>query len=202
MGRRPRTIEVADDGWSVSILDQTALPHRVVVRTVTTCAEMAEAIRTMRVRGAPLIGAAAAYGLCLALRTDPANAAVDAAMTMLRATRPTAVNLAAALARLDAVVRPLPLGSRVAAAYAEAAALCVEDVAINQAIGDHGAALLRTVAAADGRVQVLTHCNAGYLATVDWGTALAPVYRAHDGGVPVHVWISETRPRGQGALTA
>jgi len=202
VGRRPRTIEVADDGWSVSILDQTALPHRVVVRTVTTCAEMAEAIRTMRVRGAPLIGAAAAYGLCLALRTDPANAAVDAAMTMLRATRPTAVNLAAALARLDAVVRPLPLGSRVAAAYAEAAALCVEDVAINQAIGDHGAALLRTVAAADGRVQVLTHCNAGYLATVDWGTALAPVYRAHDGGVPVHVWISETRPRGQGALTA
>jgi methylthioribose-1-phosphate isomerase len=199
---RPRTIGLAEDGWSVEILDQTALPHAVVVRRVTSCDAMAEAIRTMRVRGAPLIGAAAAYGLCLALRDDPSDGQVERAAATLRATRPTAVNLAAALARMRSAVEGVSPGDRAGAAYAEAAAICAEDLAVNRAIGEHGLALLRTVSRRGTPVDVLTHCNAGYLATVDWGTALAPVYFAHDAGMAVHVWVSETRPRSQGALTA
>jgi methylthioribose-1-phosphate isomerase len=199
---QPPTIALAADGWSVDILDQTALPHRVVIRRLRTAADMAEAIRSMRVRGAPLIGAAAAYGLSLGLREDPSDAGLDAGVALLRATRPTAVNLAAALDRVTAVVRPLAPGARAEGAYAVAAAICAEDVALNRRIGEHGIGLLRARIASGGPVQVLTHCNAGYLATVDWGTALAPVYQARSEGLPVHVWVSETRPRGQGALTA
>jgi methylthioribose-1-phosphate isomerase len=199
---QPSTITLAGDGWSVDILDQTALPHRIVIRTLRSVADMAEAIRRMRVRGAPLLGAAAAYGLALSLRDDPSDAGLEEAVALLRATRPTAVNLAAALDRVASAVRSLAAGDRAEAAYAVAAAICAEDVALNRAIGVHGLALLREWAAAARTVRVLTHCNAGYLATVDGGTALAPVYHARAEGLPVHVWVSETRPRGQGALTA
>jgi methylthioribose-1-phosphate isomerase len=197
-----RTIGLAADGWAVEILDQTALPHARVVRRIATVAAMAEAIRAMRVRGAPLIGAAAAYGLCLALRDDPSDAALDRGAALLRATRPTAVNLAGALTRVTEAVRRLPAARRVERAYAEARAICDEDAAVNRAIGEHGYALLRPLARGGAPVRVLTHCNAGRLATVEWGTALAPVYRAQEAGLAVEVWVSETRPRGQGALTA
>jgi len=201
-----RTIRLADDGCSVEILDQTRLPFEVVVRELRTLADAAEAIACMRVRGAPLIGVTAAYGLCLALRQDPGDANVAAACKELLATRPTAVNLAAALDAVRAEVLSLPLPERAAAAYALAARLADADVATNRAIGEHGLALLEAAAARAERgapVNVLTHCNAGALATVDLGTALAPVYLAHDRGIPVHVWVSETRPRNQGAgLTA
>jgi methylthioribose-1-phosphate isomerase len=197
-----RTIGIAADGWAAEILDQTALPYRRAIRRVATVEAMAEAIRVMRVRGAPLIGAAAAYGLCLALREDPSDAALERAAALLRATRPTAVNLEAALARVIAAVRGLAAAHRVERAYAEAAAICAEDAAINRAIGEHGHAVLADVARRRTPVRVLTHCNAGRLATVAWGTALAPVYLAHEAGLPVEVWVSETRPRGQGALTA
>jgi len=199
---QPPTIVVSADGRGVDILDQTDLPHRVTIRTVRRPADMAEAIRTMRVRGAPLIGAAAAYGLALAVRDDPSDAALEAAVALLRATRPTAVNLAAALERVTAAIRALAPAARAARAWAVAADICAEDVALNRAIGEHGLPLLRARAGSGRPVRVMTHCNAGYLATVDWGTALAPVYRARSEGLPVHVWVSETRPRGQGALTA
>jgi methylthioribose-1-phosphate isomerase len=198
-----RTIRLAADGWAIDIVDQTRLPHAFVQRRLTTVAEAAEAIRTMRVRGAPLIGAAAAYGMCLAVREDPSDGALDHAAAVLRSTRPTAVNLEAAILRMLDCLRDVQPGDRVAVAYREAARVCEEDVAVNRAIGDHGLAVLRTLVHDGNRpVQVLTHCNAGRLATVDWGTALAPVYRAHEEGVPVHVWVTETRPRNQGLLTA
>ncbi len=203
-GRPWRTLWLNADGWSVSAIDQTTLPHTFTVVRLETPDAAADAIRRMVVRGAPLIGAVAAYGLCLALRADPSPAALARATRLLANTRPTAINLRHALDRVAAAVQSLPPADRAAAAYAEAAAICEEDVARNTAIGDHGLPLLRAVAERTGRpVQVLTHCNAGWLATIDGGTALAPVYRAHDAGLPVHVWVSETRPRNQGsALTA
>jgi len=200
---RWRTIQLAPDGWSVEIVDQTRLPGDVVQRRLTTVAMVADAIRTMQVRGAPLIGATAAYGICLAVRADPSDGGLARAADLLRATRPTAVNLAAALARMRARLHGAPEGSRQEIAYAEAQRICEEDVAVNRAIGEHGLAVLKALLPhAQRPVQVLTHCNAGHLATVEWGTALAPVYRAHQEGVPVHVWVSETRPRNQGLLTA
>ena len=160
----------------------------------------------MVVRGAPLIGATAAYGVALAMRADASDAALDAALALLGATRPTAVNLRWALARMRRRLRAAAAGSARGAAYAEAAAICDEDVALCRAIGEHGLALIREIARASDRrrrVNILTHCNAGWLATVDWGTALAPIYVAHDAGIAVHVWVDETRPRNQGAaLTA
>lgn len=203
-GTPTRSIRPLPDQSGVEIIDQTRLPHALVFRTLRTLEEAAEAIRVMRVRGAPLIGATAAYGLALALAADASDALIDAACERLMTTRPTAVNLRWALERLRARLLPLPAQARRAAAWAEAAAICEEDVAINAAIARHGLALIRDVHAAKGRaVKLMTHCNAGWLATVDWGTALAPVYAAHDAGVPVHVWVSETRPRNQGAaLTA
>jgi methylthioribose-1-phosphate isomerase len=160
----------------------------------------------MQVRGAPLIGATAAYGVCLALREDASDEALDRAIETLAAQRPTAINLRWALEEMRKAVRNLPREKRVAAAYARAAAICDEDVETNRAIGRYGAALLREIAARKGpgeRVNVLTHCNAGWLATVDRGTAIAPIYEAHDAGIPLHVWVDETRPRNQGAaLTA
>jgi methylthioribose-1-phosphate isomerase len=206
-GKPFRSIWVDDDGWSVRIIDQTRLPWAFAVVRLTEVAQVVQAIRTMQVRGAPLIGAAAAYGLCLALRRDSATEAMERDAAMLAATRPTAVNLRWALERMLTRLRNTARGDRVAAAYAEAAAIADEDVAQNAAIGVHGLPLIETAAAAkpgrSGRVNVLTHCNAGWLATVDWGTALAPIYRAHDRGIAVHVWVDETRPRNQGAaLTA
>ncbi|PPB82691.1 methylthioribose-1-phosphate isomerase [Albidovulum inexpectatum] len=202
-GRHYRTIWTEDD--AVVILDQTLFPHRFETRRLTTAEDAAEAIRVMRVRGAPLIGATAAYGLALALRADPSDMGLLAAREMLAATRPTAINLVWALDRVIARISPLPLARRASAAWDEAGRICDEDVAINATIGDHGLGLIRAVAARKrgAPVNILTHCNAGWLATVDWGTATAPIYKAHDAGIPVHVWVDETRPRNQGAfLTA
>ncbi|MFQ5417500.1 MAG: S-methyl-5-thioribose-1-phosphate isomerase, partial [Myxococcota bacterium] len=197
-----RSLWLADDGWTVEIIDQTELPHRFVTRSLATLADAVAAIADMRVRGAPLIGATAAYGVCLQVRRDPRDAAVGEACAALLAARPTAVNLAWALGEMRSALAEVSAGERAEAAYRRAGALCDDDVATCRAIGEHGAALIE--AAQAGRpVNVLTHCNAGWLATVDWGTALAPVYVAHDRGIPVHVWVDETRPRNQGArLTA
>ena len=201
-----RTIWPADDGWAVEIIDQTQLPHRFVTTRLETVEDAAAAIRSMQVRGAPLIGATAAYGICLAVRDDASDAAIDRAAEMLAGTRPTAVNLRWALDRMRDHLRNRPHAERPAAAYAKAAEICDDDVATNHAIGTHGLPLIEQAWSKAGKerpVNILTHCNAGWLATVDWGTALAPIYMAHDQGVPVHVWVDETRPRNQGAaLTA
>jgi methylthioribose-1-phosphate isomerase len=199
-----RTIWPADDG-SIEVIDQTLLPHRFATARLADPDEVARAIVTMQVRGAPLIGATAAYGVALALREDPGDAALDAVLAKLAATRPTAVNLRWALAEMDRAVRPLPETERAAAAFAKAAAICDEDVETNRRIGESGLTLLRQHAERKNGapVNVLTHCNAGWLACVDWGTALSPLYQAHDEGLPIHVWVDETRPRNQGAaLTA
>jgi len=205
-GRPTRTIWPAADGsGDVEILDQTLLPHAVEVTRLASLAQAAHAIRTMQVRGAPLIGATAAYGVCLALREDASDAGLDAAMKCLIATRPTAVNLAWALGQMDEAVRPLPPSDRYDAAWARAAAICDEDVEACRRIGEHGLELIRKIVPrrADGVVKVLTHCNAGWLAALDWGTALAPIYAAQAAGIAIHVWVDETRPRNQGAsLTA
>lgn len=186
------------------IIDQTGLPHEFVVRRLTLLAEAAEAISVMQVRGAPLIGATAAYGIALAALQAVDDDALRAAGDLLVATRPTAVNLRWAVERLLKRLLVLPVAARLAAAWDEAATICEEDVAQNQAIGQHGLRLLRTLAARkSGPINILTHCNAGWLATVDWGTALAPIYAAAEAGLDVHVWVDETRPRNQGAsLTA
>jgi methylthioribose-1-phosphate isomerase len=205
-GKWTRNIWIEPDGWSVGIIDQTKLPHVMKTVRLASLADAARAISSMQTRGAPVIGAVAAYGLCFALRADASDAAMEEAYATLLATRPTAVNLKWGLDEVMAAVRNLPRSERVAAAYARAAAICREDIANNEAIGRHGLAVIERVAAAKGPgapVNVLTHCNAGWLATVDWGTALAPIYRAHDDGIPIHVWVGETRPRNQGAaLTA
>ena len=204
-GEHYRTIWLAEDGESVEIIDQTLLPHRFATKTLSTVSDAARAIRTMQVRGAPLIGAAAAYGVALAMREDASDESLDRAHGTLLQTRPTGVNLKWALDDMRAHLRNNPGADRVAAAYARAAAISDEDVAINDAIGTHGLALLRDIAKKKphGPLNVLTHCNAGWLATVDWGTALAPVYKAHDAGIDIHVWVDETRPRNQGmSLTA
>jgi methylthioribose-1-phosphate isomerase len=207
----PRTLRPS--GEHVLTLDQARLPFEVVELALRDAPACAHAIASMQVRGAPLIGAVAAFGLAFALREAAGDAALEAAFERLAATRPTAVNLRWALARVRARVRPLPEGERAAAAWVEAVGIAEEDIAINAAIGAHGAALLREVAArraaahrpvdAAAPLQVLTHCNAGRLAAVAHGTALAPIYALHAAGVPLHVWVDETRPRNQGAsLTA
>lgn len=188
----------------VRVIDQSRLPFEFATLDLTTLEDAAQAIRAMVVRGAPLIGATAAYGLALALRRDGSDAGIAESVRVLRATRPTAVNLAWALERVRTLVSRLPPAERAAAAFAEAGRICEEDVAQCHAIGVHGAQLLHAAAkTVRRRVNVLTHCNAGWLACVDWGTALSPVYVAHDAGIDVHVWVDETRPRNQGAsLTA
>jgi len=205
-GKPTRTIWLEPDGWSVGVIDQTALPHRYVTARLTNLAEAAHAIRAMVIRGAPLIGAAAAYGMCLALREDASDEALERAYATLLAARPTAINLKWALEEMMAAVRNRPRAERTAAAYRRAAEICDEDVAINKAIGRNGLPLIEAVAARKKPgepVNVLTHCNAGWLATVDVGTATAPIYLAHDKGIAVHVFADETRPRNQGAsLTA
>ncbi|MGD8440194.1 MAG: S-methyl-5-thioribose-1-phosphate isomerase [Holophagae bacterium] len=200
-----RTIWVADDGRSVDVIDQRALPYSFEIMRLATVEQAAHAISEMVVRGAPLIGATAAYGVCLALLKDPMHGSLDRALEMLSSTRPTAVNLRWALHEMDQAVRYLAPDERVAAAYRRAARICDDDVEISKRIGQHGLAVLRDLAEAKsaGPLNILTHCNAGWLATVDWGTALAPIYMAHDHGLDIHVWVDETRPRNQGAsLTA
>ena len=201
-----RSIWPAEDGRRIEIIDQTRLPHEFVVVQLSNLEQTADAIRHMLVRGAPLIGATAAYGFCLGLHDASDDGALQQIADTLMACRPTAVNLRWAIQRMLAVLTPLPPSERIGAAYKEANAICEEDVATNKSIGNHGAGLLREIWERKGAgesVNILTHCNAGWLATVDWGTALAPVFRAHLDGIPVHVWVDETRPRNQGAhLTA
>ena len=205
-GTPMRTIWLARDGWSVEIIDQTRLPHRFETVTLRTPEEAARAIRDMLVRGAPLIGATAAYGMALAARADASDAGLERVYDLLLATRPTAINLRWALDEMMATLRNVPHADRAGRAYARAAEICDEDVEINAAIGRHGLAVFEDIFSrkpAGEPLNVLTHCNAGWLATVDWGTATAPIYMAHDKGLPVHVWVDETRPRNQGAsLTA
>ena len=189
----------------LEIIDQRWLPHELRIQPVATLQDFADAITQMRVRGAPLIGATAAYGMACAMAGDPSDAAMDAAWATLNRTRPTAVNLRWALDRCRAALRPLPPADRAAAALRLAHAIADEDVEINRRIGEHGLSLIRQIAArkpADEPVRLLTHCNAGWIATVDWGTATSPIYQAHDAGIALHVWVDETRPRNQGALTA
>lgn len=201
-----RSLRLAPDGVSVLILDQTVLPHEVKTVRLRTLDQAAHAIRTMQVRGSNLIGVTAAYGMALALRADASDSGLESAYSVLIATRPTAVNLRWALDRMRDFLRPMPASRRVDAAYAKSAELLEEDVATNRAIGDHGLALFRELLAkrpGGEPLRVLTHCNAGRIATLDWGTATAPIYRAQQEGLPIHVWVSETRPRNQGAaLTA
>jgi methylthioribose-1-phosphate isomerase len=203
-GRPWRSIWVADDARTVQVIDQRHLPHDFVVADLVTMDQAAVAIRDMWVRGAPLIGATAAYGMALQMAADPSDAGLGHGFDRLLATRPTAVNLRWALEDMRARLAPLAASDRRDAAYARAARVCDEDVAINHRIGLHGLTLISDIAARkDGPVNILTHCNAGWLATVDWGTATAPVYLAAAQGIPVHVWVDETRPRNQGAhLTA
>jgi methylthioribose-1-phosphate isomerase len=205
-GKHYRTIWLEADDWSVGAIDQRRLPHEFVVTRLTSCAEAAEAIRSMLVRGAPLIGATAAYGMALAMREDASDAGLDRAYKTLIVARPTAINLKWALDEMRAVLRPLVSSARMAAAYARAVEIADEDVEINQGMARNGLVLIEAIAARKKpgeTVNVLTHCNAGWLATVDWGTATAPIYLAHDNGHTIHVWVDETRPRNQGAsLTA
>ncbi len=204
-GQDFRSIWVEEDGVSVSIIDQTQLPHRFVTRPLRGLSEAVTAIADMWVRGAPLIGATAAYGVALAMAEDDSDSGLHEACEKLVAARPTAVNLAWAVEEMHRLLSPLIPSERMKAAYAAAAAIADEDVEINSCIGDHGLEIIREIAARKegGPVQIMTHCNAGWLATVDWGTATAPIYKAHEAGIALHVFVSETRPRNQGAsLTA
>ena len=204
-GKPYRTIWVAPDGWSVEVIDQTRLPHEFAAIPLQSMEDAARAILTMQVRGAPLIGATAAYGLAMAIREDASDEAIDRAIAFLAKQRPTAVNLRWALEEMRRAVQNLPREERVSAAYERAALICDDDVETCRRIGEHGKRLVEVIAKqkAGRPVEVLTHCNAGWLACVDWGTATSPIYQAHDAGLSVHVWVDETRPRNQGAsLTA
>ncbi|NVK19708.1 MAG: S-methyl-5-thioribose-1-phosphate isomerase [Methylocystaceae bacterium] len=205
-GTPTRTIWLNDNGWAVDIIDQTKLPHLYEIVTLNDLNDACVAIKDMLVRGAPLIGATAAYGMALALYHDATDAGFEKAYADLYATRPTAVNLRWALDEMKTKIFPLPEGERMAAAYKLAADICDEDVAQNSSIGDHGLKIIEEIWEKKGKkgvVNILTHCNAGWLATVDWGTATAPMYKAFEAGIPIHVWVDETRPRNQGAsLTA
>jgi len=205
-GTHYRTIWVNTDGWSVSTIDQTLLPHKFEIISLTNIDDAARAIKTMQVRGAPLIGATAAYGICLQMRADTGDAALARAIDYLAGQRPTAVNLSWALEEMRKALESLLPEERIEAAYRRADEICNEDVEVCRMIGVHGLDLIKDIAARKPPgvpVNVLTHCNAGWLATVDWGTATSPIYQAFDAGIDVHVWVDETRPRNQGAsLTA
>lgn len=204
-GKTFRTIWPDDAAASVKIIDQTRLPHEFKIVSLHTVSDAARAIATMQVRGAPLIGVTAAYGLALAMRAGPSDANLDAACTVLAGTRPTAVNLQWAIESMRSHLLALPPAERGLAGFAYAGAIAEQDVGLCQGIGEHGLVLIRAAAARKRgqRINILTHCNAGWLATVDWGTATAPIYKAHDEGIALHVWVDETRPRNQGAsLTA
>ncbi len=197
-----RTIRPVAETRAVDVIDQTALPHAYRTQRLSSLEDAAHAIRSMQVRGAPLIGVTAAYGVALALARKDDEGTLSAAIATLAATRPTAVNLRWALARMQSHLAAVPVGARANAAWQEASAIAEEDVDQCRRIGDHGLDLLRPLAARRGRLDLMTHCNAGWLATVDFGTALAPIYAAFDAGIDVRVWVSETRPRNQGLLTA
>ncbi len=204
-GKHFRSIWRESDGWSVGAIDQRRLPHEFVVARLTSCADAVVAIRDMLVRGAPLIGATAAYGMALAMREDASDAGLKRASETLVVARPTAINLKWALDEMRATLAPIDPVERAEAAYARADEIVEQDVEINRGIADNGLKLIEAIAAKKPgeTVNVLTHCNAGWLATVDWGTATAPIYLAHDRGHKIHVWVDETRPRNQGAsLTA
>src|SRR5579862_3822356 len=199
-GVATRSIWLEPDGAGVGIIDQTLLPFELERRRLTTVEEAAHAIRAMLVRGAPLIGATAAYGMALAMRADPGDASVESAAKTLLATRPTAVNLRWAVEDLRSLLKQLPSARRAEAAYRRAGEIADSDVTMNRAIAGHGLPLIQQAWEKKGKkgpVDILTHCNAGWLAAVDWGTALAPVYLAFDQGIPLHVWVDETRPRNQ-----
>ncbi|MGX8009364.1 S-methyl-5-thioribose-1-phosphate isomerase [Mesorhizobium sp. ORM8.1] len=204
--RHFRTIWLSDDKRSVEIIDQRWLPHEFRIETIGTVAGIATAIRDMWVRGAPLIGVTAAYGVAIQMRDDASDAALDAVWETLNKTRPTAINLRWALDEMRRFLKPLAPGERAEAAYKRAAEIADEDVGLNRAIGENGLAIIRQIAARKKPgepVNILTHCNAGWLATVDYGTATSPIYLAVEAGIPVHVYVDETRPRNQGAqLTA
>lgn len=204
-GKQTRTIWVKPEGFPVEIIDQTALPHEVRTVALKTADDAAYAIQAMLVRGAPLIGVTAAYGVALAMREDPSDTALQEAIELLAAQRPTAVNLRWALTEMQSALSAVPVSERARAAFKHAAKLATDDANMCKAIGEHGLALIKDIAAkkAGAPVNILTHCNAGWLACVDWGTATSPIYHAHDAGIPVHVFVDETRPRNQGAsLTA
>ena len=198
--QRLKTLQ--EDGDALLVLDQTRLPHAAVLVRLNSLESVAAAIRDMQVRGAPLIGATAAYGVAIGIADDPSDARLEHVVSTLAATRPTAVNLRWALTRMHDALRQLVLATRRQAAWSEARKIAGEDAAANSAIGAHGLTLLLARPRSARPVQIMTHCNAGRLATVAHGTALAPVYAAHAAGIPVHVWVSETRPRNQGLLTA
>ena len=205
-GKLYRSIWLNGDRATVEVIDQTLLPHRFATVQLRTYTDAAHAIKTMIVRGAPLIGATAAYGLALAMAADAGDKMLQEAHQCLLLARPTAVNLRWALDEMMTTLKPLPPPARREAAYNRATQICDDDVQLNRAIGEHGLQIIREILRKKKQqdvINIMTHCNAGWLATVDWGTALAPIYMAHDAGLPVHVWVSETRPRNQGAsLTA
>lgn len=201
-GKEYRSIWLAENGWSVNIFDQRELPWKLKIVELTSAQQVATAIKEMWTRGAPLLAMTGAYGLCMALREDASDGSLDKNYKLLLETRPTAVNLKWALDKVKAAAKPLSGESRIKAAYQCASDMCDEDVEINKAIGQNGLKIIRDLAKKKSgkTINILTHCNAGWLATVDYGTALAPIYLAHDEGIPVHVWVDETRPRNQGAL--
>lgn len=204
-GTPHRTIWLNDDGWSVDIIDQTKLPHQFIIENLKTVEDAGRAIKDMLVRGAPLIGATAAYGLCLALRHDASDENMSRAAAFLNQQRPTAVNLRWALEVMTAHLKSTEGEARIKAAYEKAAKIVEDDIETNRMIGVHGLEIIRQIAESKNGapVNILTHCNAGWLATTEWGTATSPIYHAHRAGIPVHVWVDETRPRNQGAaLTA
>ena len=202
-GKHYRSLWADESQGVIHVIDQARLPHVFETATIASAEAMANAIRGMRVRGAPLIGVAAAFGIALAVGRDPSDESISRASALLRGTRPTAVNLAWAIGRMRERLAPVPLSERLVTAWNEAQAIADEDVALNEGIGRHGLAILeREYAARKRPVNILTHCNAGWIATVDWGTVTAPIFMAHDRGIPIHVWVDETRPRNQGLLTA
>ncbi len=202
-GKHYRSLWADESAGVVHIIDQARLPHVFETATLRNVDELADAIKSMRVRGAPLIGVAAAYGIALAVSRDPSDASISEASNLLRKTRPTAVNLAWAIGRMRETLAPVKASARLVAAWKEAQAIADEDVKLNEAIGRSGLVLIEREYAARRRpVNILTHCNAGWIATVDWGTVTAPIFMAHQAGIPLHVWVDETRPRNQGLLTA
>ncbi len=202
-GTHYRSIWYNEKTSTVQIIDQRWLPHEFRVVDLTTREDFVAAIRDMWVRGAPLIGATAAYGVAVEMARDPSDASLAETWNVLHETRPTAINLRWALDDMKARLSPLPASERAAAAMARSHEICEEDVEANRMIGVHGLEIIRAIAARKKpgeEINILTHCNAGWLATVDWGTATSPMYHAVEAGIPVHIWVDETRPRNQGAL--
>ncbi|MBP8029696.1 MAG: S-methyl-5-thioribose-1-phosphate isomerase [Pseudomonadales bacterium] len=203
-GTHYRSIWHEESSDSAAIFDQTLLPHELRILELNSLGDVCHAISSMQVRGAPLIGACAAYGMYFALRADSSAEHEKLAAEQLIATRPTAINLRWAVDRVRRAINNSNAHEKARLALLEAHAICNEDADICSRIGDYGLDLIKAISARKqgNTVNILTHCNAGWIATVDWGTALAPIYKAHLAGIAVHVWIDETRPRIQGALTA